>query len=466
MKHWAIIVILALALFLRVYRAGELTGFYFDQGRDAKIIWNLWHNHKFFLIGPVTGIEGIFLGPFYYYLIAPAYLLGQGNPVFASFELALLNVVGIYVIYLIGKEYFNYKTGLLAALLISLSFNLTLDHRWLSNPTPLPLFSALTFFALLKNKWWLLGLGLGLCLQLEAASAIFFIPAIVFTLVWQKKRPSFVGFGLFLVTLVPQIYFNFRHGNILFKAFEKFLIAEKSFRPEFGNFYIERLKFYYDSFSVKISPDANLSIVLAIFILVLAAIYIRKLPHRPIAIMLVWILTPLILLMFYHGNNGYVWAYYFTGIYSVFILLVAALLAKTSRIFLSLFLIFFIISNIYQLKAYLTTSLERLPDITLGSSLAAVDWVYKNSVSSPFNIDVYVPPVIAHSYDYLFLWRGSTKYHVQPVTDLQPLLYTLYEVDLPHPERLDAWLIRQASYAFVEDQVHFGGVTVERRNRI
>jgi len=44
-------------------------------------------------------------------------------------------------------------------------------------------------------------------------------------------------------------------------------------------------------------------------------------------------------------------------------------------------------------------------------------------------------------------------------------LYTLYEIDPPHPERLDAWLARQDGIGKVEETVKFGGITVERRER-
>ena len=63
------------AFVLRIYRINDLLAFHFDQGRDALVIWDLWHNGKPFLIGPVTGLTGIFLGPFYYYLISPFYLI-------------------------------------------------------------------------------------------------------------------------------------------------------------------------------------------------------------------------------------------------------------------------------------------------------------------------------------------------------------------------------------------------------
>ncbi len=85
MKKFFLLAILAISLFLRTFRTTEYLGFWYDQGRDALIIADLLENKKWFLIGPTTGIEGIFLGPFYYYFIAPFYLLGNGDPAYPAF---------------------------------------------------------------------------------------------------------------------------------------------------------------------------------------------------------------------------------------------------------------------------------------------------------------------------------------------------------------------------------------------
>ena len=68
-----ILIVLLLAFVLRTYRIGELLDFHYDQGRDALVIWDLINKGKLFLIGPTTGLAGVFRGPFYYYLIAPFY---------------------------------------------------------------------------------------------------------------------------------------------------------------------------------------------------------------------------------------------------------------------------------------------------------------------------------------------------------------------------------------------------------
>src|SRR3989338_10112594 len=112
-------IILALAFFVRVYRVDQVLGFYYDQGRDALVIWDLWHKGNFFLIGPTTGIAGIFRGPFYYYLIAPLYLLGNGNPVVPAIFLAVTTVVAIVLLYYLGKRIEGRVTGLFAVILAS-----------------------------------------------------------------------------------------------------------------------------------------------------------------------------------------------------------------------------------------------------------------------------------------------------------------------------------------------------------
>ncbi|MGB6882120.1 MAG: glycosyltransferase family 39 protein, partial [Microgenomates group bacterium] len=150
-------IILALAFFVRVYRTGPLLGFYYDQGRDALVIWDLWHKGKFFLIGPTTGIAGIFRGPFYYYLIAPFYLLGGGDPVWPAVFLAFTTVVAIAMLYYLGFKIQDRATGLLAAIIGAFSFNIVLASRWLSNPTPMLLLSVLLVWMMIlatEGKKW------------------------------------------------------------------------------------------------------------------------------------------------------------------------------------------------------------------------------------------------------------------------------------------------------------------------
>ncbi|TSC86000.1 MAG: Uncharacterized protein G01um101416_764 [Microgenomates group bacterium Gr01-1014_16] len=479
MKHKIILaIILGLALFLRVYRTQDFLGFWYDQGRDALVIWDLLQKHKFFLIGPTTGIEGIFLGPFYYYFIAPAYLLGNGHPVYPAIWLATINVGAIFTLFLIGRRYFSPATGLIAATLVAISFELVKYQRWLSNPTPLPFFALLTFWSLLEiihnspklRYWLLLGLGIGLSLQLEAASAIFFIPATLLTLIiYRKSSPinfkniltALIFFG---ITLTPQIVFNFRHENILLNSFSRFLVTENSFQPSLYNFYLQRLNFYYQEFTQKFYADPQSSLLFTVSLIIFILFVRKKLPSKPILASFIWWVTPLIILLFYHGNKGYVWGYYFTGIYPIFALLVSAIWVTSFKhlrwsrgIILILFSIF-LYQNLTQLKTYLTHPGPY--GVSLTSQIQAVDWIYQNASGRPFNTDVYVPPVISYAYDYLFLWRGGGA-----TVPLVPLLYTIQEPDPGHQTLYDTWFTRQSYYSSVEETKLFGPLIVQRRAR-
>lgn len=471
--------ILVLALFLRVYRADQLLGFYYDQGRDAKVIWDLSRHGKFFLIGPTTGIEGIFLGPFFYYLLTPAYLLGNGNPVWPAVEVAVINTLGVAMLYVIGRRYYGLAVGLVAAAIAAASFQLVQAERWLANPAPLPAFALVIVWCLLaiihmRGRWWHwagAGLAVGLSLQLEAASAIFFLPATVIILLlwrrwhWRGVALAALAFG---VTMLPQIVFDLRHQHILLNALRNFLMAEKSFRPVLA----DRLTFYWGAFAGKFVPDLATAKVWVVGLLVLVATVWRRINLKTTGLLLIWWLTPVVGLLFYHGNYGYVWDYYFTGVYPVVVLLTAAIIvAGWRRSFPTKVLVvamgaIFLQHNLALLKSTLTSGIDGSTHVSLGNSLFAVDWVYQDAKDQRFNVDVYVPPVIPYAYDYLFLWRGATKYHRQPVGDRVSLLYTVYEVDPPHPERLQAWLDRQAGIGQVEEEVRFGGVAVQRRQRI
>src|SRR3990167_1835175 len=87
-----LLVIVILAAFLRFYRISGYMTFLGDEGRDAIIVRRLLVNFDPILIGPGTSIGNMFIGPLYYYLIAPALLLANFSPVGPSALIALIGV--------------------------------------------------------------------------------------------------------------------------------------------------------------------------------------------------------------------------------------------------------------------------------------------------------------------------------------------------------------------------------------
>lgn len=480
--------VLSIALFVRVYRLDQLLGFYYDQGRDALVIWKFWYEGRFFLIGPITGIEGIYRGPWYYWFIAPFYLLGGGNPVWPAVFLGFTSSVAIAILYYLAARMADKWTGLLAVIIASFSYYLVLASRWLSNPTPMFLISMLLvlgmFFVIEGRRWaWILiAFMLGMAMQFGSAAEIFYFPTVLIFAIWQRKNlPSkkILAFCLFalLISFAPQVIFDIRHNGILSGAIKKFLVDEGSFKVSFWEIVKNRTALYYQVFFSKLFPTSTLFwspfllLILTSLLLNAKSLFTNK-QFLTIFLVFIW---PLIGMLFFQGNKGNVYDYYFTGYYLIFVLIFSVLitiLAKRTRgvIIVFLFLTLFLQDNTVLIKNYLVAGVDGQTHISLGNELQAVDWVFQDSKGKEFNADVYVPPVIPYAYDYLFLWQANRRCGASlcgMILDRQtPLLYTLYEVDPPHPERLNAWLERQKGIGEVEETVRFGGITVERRHRI
>src|SRR4030042_2703489 len=96
--------VLLLAAFLRLYRISEYMTFLGDEGRVAIIVRRLLVNFDPVLIGPGTSIGNMYLGPLYYYLIAPSLLLAGYSPAGPAVHIALLGVATVGFIWYVGRQ--------------------------------------------------------------------------------------------------------------------------------------------------------------------------------------------------------------------------------------------------------------------------------------------------------------------------------------------------------------------------
>ena len=471
------------ALFVRIYRTEVILSFYFDQGRDAKVVYDLWHNGKFFLLGPTTGIAGIFRGPFYYYLVTPLYLLSQGDPVFPANFLGASTVVAIILMYAFAAAVFDRKTGLIASFIASFSFYLIFASRWLSNPTPMFLLSISLVWALYgvikgyRWAWVLVSFIAGTSLfHFGSSGEFFYFPAIAMIALWQRKHfPTFIilviSIVVFLLTALPLILFDWRHDGILHKNIGGFLGGEDTFKTNFWDVLRARFEFYYSTAWSKLYPgltpvrEALVALVGISFVMLLPRLW----KNDGFKLLIILLLSPIFGLLFFQGNFGNIYDYYLTGYYLIFILVFSIVLREVWRFLpgkfiVGAFLIVFMLSNTELISARLRDNADGPETILFGNQKQALDWIYADAGNTEFNTDVYVPPVIPHAYDYLFLWYGEGRGN--KVDKHVERLYTLYEVDPPHPERLEAWIRRQATIGEIEEETRFGGITGQRRERL
>lgn len=77
--YWLLGIIFLLAVIIRFLYFPNNIYFAFDQARDAFVVQELLQGNLR-LVGPTTLIEGLFHGALYYYIFAPFYFFGGGNP--------------------------------------------------------------------------------------------------------------------------------------------------------------------------------------------------------------------------------------------------------------------------------------------------------------------------------------------------------------------------------------------------
>ena len=116
-----LLVILFLGAFLRLYRINEYMTFLGDEGRDMLVVKRMIVDHKFTLLGPITSVGSMYMGPVYYYMMVPFLWLWHLDPVGPAVMVALFGVATIFLVYLTGATFFHPQVGLVASALYAIS---------------------------------------------------------------------------------------------------------------------------------------------------------------------------------------------------------------------------------------------------------------------------------------------------------------------------------------------------------
>ncbi len=221
--------------FLRFYRLNEFITFLGDEGRDAIIIKRLITLEHLPAIGAPTSVGQVYLGPFYYYFIAPWLLLFHFNPLGLAVGVAFFSSLFILIIFFALRDLFEKKRALIATFLITFSSVLIDFSRFSWNPNLLPLFSFLTLYFFIKAlqkktklMFFLCGMMFSFSLQLHYLSLLF-IPAFFITIIMyilrkkQDRRQLILGISMamisFFIFSFPLVIFDLRHQFLNTKNF-------------------------------------------------------------------------------------------------------------------------------------------------------------------------------------------------------------------------------------------------------
>lgn len=224
-----LIFILSIASFYRLYHILGYMTFLGDEGRDVLIVYKILHGNLT-LLGPTASVGGFFLGPIYYYFMAPFLWLFNYNPVGPAVMVALFGIATVWLLYKVGKEFFGSSVGLIAAGLYAISPLVVTYSRSSWNPNPMPFFSLLTLYFVYKavknnsiTLFVLSGFLFGITMQLHYLALFLGVIIGVYILlnqyVYSQKfvvpkiiRQYVLIFLGFIVGWSPFLGFEVRHG--------------------------------------------------------------------------------------------------------------------------------------------------------------------------------------------------------------------------------------------------------------
>ncbi|MBI2326151.1 glycosyltransferase family 39 protein [Candidatus Collierbacteria bacterium] len=431
------VIILFLTFFVRLEAIkNHNLPFTTDQGRDMIDIRSIAVGHKPRLIGPTTSINGVYLGPFWYYFNLPPFIASGGDPSsLLIWQIIWYQLAGLSLYLFLKKE--NPTLALFTSvffLIMPLGFN-TSRYSWNANAMPIfTVFFILALFTLIRNqtpqKSFITGLLAGLSLQVEAAFGVIFFPfAFLYLLSFTKKLKTHFGLFLgFLITLIPQGVFELRHQFPLTKV----LLTEFSGKSTMLGQRLSLSQRLDDRIGVLIalvrdSSHLPESFLFPVFIVTcfMALILIFKKNQTKFnwQFLLLNISFILFTLIFFLAFPQPLKGWYLLGLSVPLVLLYSSSLASIyslGDLRLNLALVILVASSFYftflAQSEYLSVSQQMgsANRSSLKNSLADLDWVYRHADGQGFRAYSYLPSIYDYPYQYLYWWYGPKEYGYQP----------------------------------------------------
>lgn len=223
----------------------ETLQFLADQGRDVIVAYGIMHG-DIALVGPSTSVGSMFLGPLYYYFMAPFLWLAGYDPVGPAAAVAVLGILTIPVLYFVGSRLVGRAPALVATLLYASAPIVVEYTRFSWNPNPAPIVTLLLLYSTWKawrgSAWWWVGVAAAVTIlsQLHYVALLAAAPAGIYWLadivrIWRSdtgRRKTFLlsaaaSVGLVLASLLPLAVFNWRFNNTIVNGFLDFFNGDQ-----------------------------------------------------------------------------------------------------------------------------------------------------------------------------------------------------------------------------------------------
>jgi uncharacterized membrane protein len=329
-RNYLFLIILGLGLFLKSYKPLQLFIYSHDQDLAGWMIKDVLVNKHLRLIGQETSTQGVFIGPLFYYLLIPFYLLFNMDPAGGVLMVTLLGAFSIWSFYFVFLKIFEKSTGLIASLIYATSFYTVFTDREVVPTTPVIVWTVWFLYSLhlilkgeQKKGFILGGILLGLAWNFNLALAIIAPLALIAFFLGRKKlniNAAILGMTSLILTSLPLIFFELRHGFSQVRAvLESLAPGQGGFSGILTQFHRAITLISKNTTGLLWGSFINIEHKWALYILIglLLFLGIKKLIKKELAIL--WSVWLVIYIVFFSLNPIILSEYYFNGMTVIWI---------------------------------------------------------------------------------------------------------------------------------------------------
>jgi hypothetical protein len=357
--------ILILAAFFRLYAVVDRYEFAADGDLFSWIVKDIVIDKHPRLIGQETSAPGIFIGPLFYYLIVPFFLLNKMDPLGAIIPVTIFGLLTVVSFYFVFTKLYSKPIGLISSLLYAVLLETVQLDRRVVPSTPTNLWMIWYFFTVIMiargnfKVLPLLGVLIGLIWHIHIAliPSLIAIPVATY---FSKKIPAIKSIVYFFVALlltsIPLIIFEVKNNFVqllsLINNFGKITpgVATGLYKIQLVlGFTIQNINNLF--FSPQNIPFLQniffyLLIILSGFWLVLK----KYLSYQELLTLYSWILG---LTLFFSLSSSPISGYYFFNLYVIFIAIISFLLfslyksSRQGKVFAVIILSVIVLKNIH-----------------------------------------------------------------------------------------------------------------------
>ena len=448
-----------------------------DNGRDFLAAYSIVVRHKLTLIGAeagsgVAGINGIFHGPGYFYLISLAFALFHGDPFGAEIFMVVFGLAALAAAAWVGYKVMGKLGSILFLFFTAVSPLIVSQSRFIWSSHPLTVFVILTMYFVYRigdnprvfaplavfTAGFTYNSQLGVAVPLTAA-VLLSIPV-----VYQITDLSvyLTSLAALVFAFAPMGLFEIRHHFMAVHSAISYIHGGGSgasgslFEAKRLMSHIQDyLNNFYNTFAFEFGwiPNAVQLVVLKIsipFVLYGLTLVGGKQLRRFILFLFLCVAVTWAGYLFL---NNVVWDYYLTHTRIAFILLFTLggiglyrhrgenLLTKAS---LGVYLILLLTVGVGSVFRMYISYTQDIHDNNVIDKIKGkhelIDMMYKDAKGKPFSVFVFEPGIYTYAYDYLFMTYGVNKYGYKPTAVKHGLAYLVIEPDRNQPWRQNGWL--------------------------